>query len=123
MQAYRVASTLDKIIKREKIAKDEIFYKYLKSILQVYITPSEYTWNNEVIKFFKTFKWFGGQSTVNMIRGLMLHAAGRGMFNPDKMASYLGGPSVPIDWTLTKHSSGYTKESGTLSPLMKAFYI
>jgi hypothetical protein len=119
-QADDVASTLDKLVKRGKIKKDGIFYKYLKGVLQVYITPTEYTWDDEVIEFFKTLKWLGGQSTVNMIRGPMWHGEGRGgVFNPDKMVPNLGGPS---DRTLTKHSGGYTTESGILSPLMKTFH-
>ena len=40
-QADEVALTLDKLIKRRKIPKHGIFYKYLKAVLQVYITPSE----------------------------------------------------------------------------------
>lgn len=72
-QADEVALTLDKLIKRGKIPKNGIFYKYLKGVLQVYITPSEYSWDPEVIEFFKTLKWLGGQSTVNMIRGPMWH--------------------------------------------------
>ncbi|CAB4020103.1 Hypothetical predicted protein, partial [Paramuricea clavata] len=89
-------------------------------VLQVYITPTEYNWDHEVIEFFKTLKWLGGQSTVNMIRGPMWHGAGRGgVFNPDKMVPNLGGPS---DRTLTKHSGGYTTESGILNQLMKTFH-
>lgn len=52
-QPDEVAFTLDKLIKRGKIPKNGIFYKYLKGVLQVYITPSEYSWDPEVIEFFK----------------------------------------------------------------------
>ena len=62
-QADEVAFTLDKLIKQGKIPKDGIFYKYLKDFLQVYISPTEYAWDPEVIEFFKTLKWLGGQST------------------------------------------------------------
>ena len=51
-QADEVALTLDKLIKRGKIPKHIICYKYLKGVLQVYITPSEYSWHPEVIEFF-----------------------------------------------------------------------
>ena len=99
-QADEVALTLDKLIKRGKIPKNGIFYKYLKGVLQVYITPSEYSWDPEVIEFFKTLKWLGGQSTVNMIRGPMWHGMGRGgVFTPETMRPNLGGPS---DRTLKK---------------------
>ena len=64
-QADEVALTLDKLIKRRKIPKHGIFCKYLKAVLQVYINPSEYSWDPEVIEFFKTLKWSGGKSTVN----------------------------------------------------------
>lgn len=89
-------------------------------MLQVYVTPTNYSWDPEVIEFFKTLKWLGGQSTVNMLRGPMWHGEGRGgAFNPRNMVSNLGGPS---DRTLTKHSSGYTTESGILNPLMQTFH-
>ncbi len=55
-QADDVASTLDKLVKRGKVKKDGIFYKHLKGVLQVYITPTEYTWDDEVIELFKTLK-------------------------------------------------------------------
>ena len=115
-----VALTLDKLVTSGKIQKDGIFYKYLKDVLQVYVTPTNYSWNPEVIEFFKTLKWLGGQSTVNMIRGPMWHGSGRGgVFTSDNMVVNLGGPS---DRTLTKHSSGYTTESGVLNPLMQTFH-
>lgn len=50
----------------------------------------------------------------------MCHGEGwGGAFNPRNMVSNLGGPSVR---TLTKHSSGYTTESGILNPLMQTFH-
>ena len=118
--ADEVALTLDKLVTSGKIQKDGIFYKYLKDVLQVYVTPTNYSWNPEVIEFFKTLKWLGGQSTVNMIRGPMWHGSGRGgVFTSDNMVVNLGGPS---DRTLTKHSSGYTTESNVLNPLMQTFH-
>jgi len=97
-QADEVA--LDKLIKQGKIPKDGIFYKYLKDFLQVYISPTEYAWDPEVIEFFKTLKWLGGQSTVNMIIGPMWHGIGTGgIFTPETMQPNLGGPS---DRTPTK---------------------
>ena len=119
-QADEVALTLDKLIKRGKIPKNGIFYKYLKAVLQVYITPSEYSWDPELIEFFKTLKWSGGESTVNMIRGPMWHGMGRGgVFAPETMRPNLGGPS---DRTLKKHGSGYTTESRILNPLLRTFH-
>lgn len=119
-QADEVALTLDKLNKREKLPKHRIFFKYLKGVLQVYITPSEYSWHPEVIEFFKTLKWFGGQSTVNMIRGPMWHGMERGgAFTPETMRPNLGGPS---DRTLKKHSSGYTTETGIIKPLLRTFH-
>lgn len=119
-QADEVALTLDKLIKRGKIPKNGIFYKYLKGVLQVYITPSEYSWDPEVIEFFKILKWLGGQSTVNMIRGPMWHGMGRGgVLTTETMRPNLGGPS---DRTLKKHSSGYTTESGIINPLLRTFH-
>ena len=43
----------------------------------------------------------------------------RGVFTPDTMKPNLGGPS---DRTLTKHSSGYTTESGIINPLLIQFH-
>ena len=51
-QADEVAFTLDKLIKQGKIPKHGIFYKYLKGVLQVYVTPSEYSWDPKIIEFF-----------------------------------------------------------------------
>ena len=50
---HEVALTLDKLIKRGKIPKNGIFYKYLKGVLQVYITPSEYSWILKSLSFLK----------------------------------------------------------------------
>lgn len=52
--ADEVALTLDKLVTNGKIQKDGIFYKYLKDVLQVYVTPTNYSWDPEVIEFFKT---------------------------------------------------------------------
>ena len=52
-QANEVALTLDKLIKRGKIPKNGIFCKYLKGVLQVYITPSEYSWILKSLTFLK----------------------------------------------------------------------
>ena len=41
------------------------------------------------------------------------------MFTPDTMKPNLGGPS---DRTSTKHSNGYTTESGIINPLLIQFY-
>ena len=118
-QSDEVAFTLDKLVKQGKIPTNGIFYKYLQGFLQVYVSPSEYSWDPEVIEFFKTLKWLGGQSTVNMIRGPMWHGMGRGgVFTPETMKPSLGGP---CDRTLTKHSSGYTRESGIISLLIRKF--
>lgn len=93
-QDDEVALTLDKLINRGKIPKNGIFYKYLKGALQAYTTPSEYSWDPEVIEFFKTLKWLAGQSTVNLIRGPMWHGMGRGgVFTPETVRTNLRGPS------------------------------
>ena len=84
------------------------------------MTPSEYSWDSEIIEFFKTLKWLGGQSTVNMIRGPMWHGMGRGgVFTQDTMKPNLGEPS---DRTLTKHSNGYTTENGIINPLIRQLH-
>lgn len=38
-EADEVACTLDTLIRQGKVPKDGIFYKYLKGVLQVYVTP------------------------------------------------------------------------------------
>lgn len=52
-QADEVALTLDKLIKRGKIPKNGTFHKYLKGVLQVYITSSEYSWILKSLSFLK----------------------------------------------------------------------
>lgn len=87
----------------------------------MYVTSSElYSWDSEINEFFKTLKWLGGQSTVNMVRGpLWQGVGGGGVFTQDTMKPNLGGPS---DRTLTKHSNGCTTENGIINPLIRQFH-
>ncbi len=55
-QADEVAFTLDQLVKQGKIPKYGIFYKYLQGFLQVYVSPSEYSWDPEVMECLKTLK-------------------------------------------------------------------
>ena len=100
---------LNDLIKSGRIPKDRIMYKYLNDVTNVMIDPN-WEYDVEVIEFFNTIKYLGGERTVNFVRGPMWYGTGKGgKKNPEELNTNLGGPSRT---TRQKETSGHTTRSG-----------
>ncbi|CAB3982119.1 Hypothetical predicted protein [Paramuricea clavata] len=82
---------------------------------EYFIFPITLEKADDVVEFFNTIKFLGGEKTVNFIRGPMWSGCGSGgVFNPEGAKPNLGGPGRT---TRLKHSSGYTTSIDT--PIVK----
>ena len=117
-KADDVCIRLNSLIKNGQIPKDRIFYKYLDSVSYARVDPN-HKYDDQVVEFFNSVKFLGGERTVNFIRGPMWHGCGSGgVFNPDSAKPNLGGSGRT---TRLKHSSGYTTSSGVIKPWLDSF--
>ena len=113
-----VCVRLHELVQAGRIPNNRIFHKYLNSVTLAIIDPS-HQFDEEVVEFFNSIKFLGGERTVNFIRGPMGHDCGRGgVQDPLKAKPNLGGPSRT---TRNKCSSGYTTKSGTVKPWLDSF--
>ena len=113
-----VCVRLHEMVQAGRIPKDIIFYKYLNSVTLSMIDRS-HQFDEEVVKFFNSIKFHGGERTVNFIRAPMWHACGRGeVQDPQKAKPNPSGPSLT---TRNKCSSGYTTKSGIVKPWLDSF--
>ena len=123
--AHPLAKRLNSLLLQEKIPKDCIMFKYLDNVTEIALrNPSEksnFTWDKDVLEFFQTIKYLGGERTYNFVRGPGFHNTGRGGNKAvDSMAMFnLGGPSLHA---VRKCDAGYTTKSGVLRPLLNAFH-
>ena len=117
-RADDVCIRLNSLIKNGQVPKDRIFYKYLESVSYAMIDPN-HKYDDQVVEFFNSVNFLGGERTVNFIRGPMWHGCGSGgVFNPDSAKPNLGGPGRT---TRLKHSSGSTTSSGVIKPWLDSF--
>lgn len=117
VKADEVCVRLNDLIQSGRIPKDKILYKYLDSITYAMIDPNHEF--DEVVQFFNSIKFLGGERTVNFVRGPMLHGCGKGgVLRPECAKLNLGGPSRT---TRNKCSSGYTTMSGVVKPWLDSF--
>ena len=87
-----VCVKLNELIRRGKISKERIFYKYLQDVVEFYYDP-RHEYSEDVVEFFNTPSYLGGRRTTNMIRGPMFAGQGRGSFHSsDACRMNLGGP-------------------------------
>ena len=108
---------LNKLIEMGLIPKDKILYKFLNDITHILIDPN-HAYDPQVIEFFNTVQYLGGERTVNFIRGPMWQGFGRGGKRDPKDAQMnFGGPSISV---MQKQTSGYTTRSGVLKPWLLA---
>ena len=118
-QADSLCMKLNELIRRGKIGKDRIFYKYLQDVVEIFYDP-RHKYDDEVVEFFNALSYLGGRRVVNMIRGPMFLGQGRGSVHPLSEAKMnLGGPSETV---CLKRQAGYTTRSGILKPLSLAHY-
>ena len=113
-EADPVCIKIQDLLRRGKISKDRIFYKYLSDVLEVMYNPF-HSYDPEVVEFFNTITYLGGRRTTCFIRGPMNLGDGRNShvtLSEKKMN--LGGPSESV---CAKHQAGYTPASGVIKPL------
>jgi hypothetical protein len=102
---------LNELIQSGRIPKHRIMYKYLSDVTNIVINPN-WEYDAEVVEFFNTIKYLGGERTVNFIRGPMWFGTGKwGKKIPEHMKPNLVGP---LRTTRQKQTSGYTTQSGVV---------
>ena len=99
-KADEVCVRLNDLIQSGRIPKDKILYKYLNSMTYAMINPN-HEFDEEVVQFFNSIKFLGGERTVNFVRGPMWHGCGKGGELSPECAK-------PSRTTRNKRSSGYT---------------
>lgn len=106
---------LNDLIRRGKIPKERILYRYLNDVTEIMYNP-RHEYDREVVEFFNTITYLGGKRTANFIRGPLNLGDGRHSHlnkETDKKIN-LGGPSESL---IQKSQAGYTPESGVIKPL------
>ena len=112
-QADPVCVKLQDLLRRGKISKERIFYKYL-NVLEIMYNPF-HEYDQKVVEFFNTITYLGGKRTTCFIRGPMNLGDGRNSYlNLKDKKMNLGGPSESV---CAKYQAGYTPESGVIQPL------
>ncbi len=102
------------LLRRGKISKDKIFYKYINDVLEIMYNPF-HEYDKEVVEFFNTITYLGGKRTACFIRGPMNLGDGQhSHVTASEKRMNLGGPSESV---CAKHQAGYTPESGVIKPL------
>ena len=93
VQADPVCRRLDKLIRNRNILKHQIFYKYLHNMTQThYDTKNPY--DKDMIEFFGSFVHHSGESTYNIVRGLV--GFGNRQSSSKEIRMNLGGPGIEI---------------------------
>ena len=93
VQADPVCRRLDKLIRNRNILKHQIFYKYLHNMTQThYDTKNPY--DKDMIEFFGCFVHHSGESTNNIVRGLV--GFGNRQSSLKEIRMNLGGPGIEI---------------------------
>ena len=113
-EADPVCIKIQDLLRRGKISKDIIFYKYLNDVLEVMYNPF-HPYDEEFVEFFNTITYLGGRRTTCFIRGPMNLGDGRNSHvNLSEKKMNLGGPSESV---CAKYQAGYTPEPGVIKPL------
>ena len=69
-QADPLCQKLNELIRVGLIHREDIFYKYLNDVVESRTNPF-HKYSEDVINFFNTLRYLGGDSVLNMIRGPM----------------------------------------------------
>ena len=113
-----VCQRLNNLIANGKIQKNKIFYKYLDDVSQS-LTNVNHQYDDDVVDFYTTVKYLGGNRTVEFLRGPMYYGTGSGGNKSSlDVAMNLGGPSRLIR---QKHASGYTTKCGVVKHWLCTF--
>ena len=84
-------------------------------------SASNFKWDDEVVEFFSTIKYLGGERTRKFIRGPGFLSTGKDEIKEFKSFSdfNLCGPSANA---LKKYHAGYTTESGVIKPDLQSLH-
>ena len=86
-----VCRRLDKLIRNGNISKDQMFYKYLDNMTQIYY-DSKHPYDKDVIEFFDSIIHHGGESTYNLDLGLI--GFGNRQSSSNEIRMNLGEPGI-----------------------------
>ena len=110
-----VCFKLNDLIRRGKIDRTRILYKFLNDVVEIYYNPL-HEYDKDVVEFFNTIPYLGGRKVACFIRGPMNRSERKGSHfdSANEKRMNLGGPSYK---TCLKHQAGYTNEPGVWKPL------
>ena len=91
LEADPACRLLDKLISNENISKDQIFYKYLDNMTQIYY-DSKHPYDKDMIEFFASIIDHGGERTYAIVRGPM--GFGSRQNSSNEIGMNLGGPGI-----------------------------
>ena len=86
-----VCRQLEKLIRNGNISKDQMFYKYLDNMTQIYY-DSKHPYDKDVIEFFDSIIHHGGESTYNLDLGLI--GFGNRQSSSNEIRMNLGEPGI-----------------------------
>ena len=86
-----VCRRLDKLIRNGNISTDQMFYKYLDNMTQIYY-DSKHPYDKDVIEFFDSIIHHGGESTYNLDLGLI--GFGNRQSSSNEIRMNLGEPGI-----------------------------
>ena len=86
-----VCRRLDKLIRNGNISKDQMFYKYLDNMTQIYY-DSKHPYDKDVIEFFDSIIHHGGESTYNLDLGWI--GFGNRRSSSNEVCMNLGEPGI-----------------------------
>ena len=117
-QADPLCIRLNSLIKSGQLPTDRILYKHLNDVSKALINPN-HEYSRDVLEFFNTVKYLGGERTAKFIIGPKYHGQGqKGVFHSDNVKLNLGGPSRTVRQKVT---SGYTTKSGVIKQWLQCF--
>lgn len=124
-QADEVCINLNRLITDGKIPKTGIFYKHLETVVHLFINPNNHVYDPEVVEFFNTMKYLGGERTKNFVVGPMSHGhgqLGKGYFNTHHHKGNFYGPCRST-FTISLFQAEYTVKSGTINHFVQSFLL
>ena len=115
-QADSVCIKLNELIRRGKIDKSKILYKFLSDVVEIFFDP-HHPYDPDVVEFFNTISYLGGRGTYSFVWGPMFLGMTGQARNVNDCQLNLGGPSEDI---ILQRQSGYTTKLGILKDLSLA---
>ena len=100
------------------MSKEGIFYKHIRDVVNQLHDAKHHQYDKEVIEFYNSIRYLGGESSVNLLRGPGWHGQGRkgkGHFEEDSRRGNFHGPSAA---TCARRQAGYTVKSGAIRDLV-----